>query len=372
MKATQIYDIVNSINNQALGVTELTVVDNQGLIALGNTVLNNTTLTDNFLNTLVQRIGRTIVSYRQYNSMFKGIIIDDFRWGNILQKIKVSMPTVEKDESYDLQDNASVDMYKVSKPKVNQKLFTTETPYQIKITIQRERLEEAFTSEQAMGAFISAIFGEVQNAIEFSLENLGRNCLNNYIAEVVDKPTRCINLLHEYNTLTNRSLTVATAQFDGDFLRWAIGYIKLISRKMVALSKMYNDGTESRHTPKDLQQLYVMSEWETQFETCVQYAAFNEEYVKLNGFMELPYLQDIKTPNSIHITRASDGQEKTLNNVVACLFDRDALGIYKKEKWTSTTPFNSAGGYYNTYWHMREMYFNDLSENFVVFYLADA
>ena len=371
MEAKQIYDIVNNINNQSLGITDLTVVDNQGLVALGNTILNSSTLTDNFLNTLVQRIGRTIISYRQYKSMFDGITVDDFRWGNILQKIKVSMPTVEKDESYDLLDNGTVDMYKISKPKVNQKLFTTETPYQIKITIQRDKLEEAFTSDTSMGAFISAIFGEVQNSIELSLENLGRNCLNNYIAEVADKPTRAINLLHEYNTKTTRSLTVASAMFDADFLRWAIGYIKLISRKMTAMSKIYNDGTETRHTPKEMQQLYVLSDWETQFETCVQYAAFNEEYVKLNGFVDLPYLQDVKTPTSIKIKRASDGLEKTLDNVVACLFDKDALGIYKKEKWASTTPFNSAGGYYNTYWHMKEMYFNDLSENFIVFYLAE-
>lgn len=370
MEVTQIYDIVNSVNQQAMGASGLTVVDTTSLVSLGEEVLSSSVNTENFLNTLVQRIGKTIISYREYKSMFNDLIVSDFQWGNILQKIKIQMPTVESDESYNLTDGSSVDMYKVNKPKVVQKLFTTESPYQIKITIQRVHLEEAFTNAEAMGAFISAIFGEVQNAIELSLENLGRTCLNNYIAECVGT-VRAINLLSEYNLKTGKSLTAKRAPFDGDFLRWAIGYIKLSSRKMTSMSKIFNDGTVSRHTPKEMQKLYVLTDWETQFETTVQYSAFNQEYVKLDGFKELPYLQAVAEPGKINIKRKSDGVEKTLDNIVCCLFDRDALGIMKKEKWTSTSPFNSAGGYYNTFYHMKEMYFNDLSENFIVFYVAD-
>ena len=44
---------------------------------------------------------------------------------------------------------------------------------------------------------------------------------------------------------------------------------------------------------------------------------------------------------------------------------------YKRDEWASTTPVNSAGGYTNTYWHFKDMYFNDLSENAVMFYLAE-
>lgn len=372
MEVKQIYDTLNSVVKQSLGTNELTVVDNQGIIALGNTILSSQTNTDNFLNTLVQRIGKTIISFRAYKSMFNDLYVDDFTWGAVLQKLKVVMPEAEADESYGLVDDGSVDMFKVKKPKVIQKLFVTETPYQFRITIQRVHLEEAFTGESQMGAFISAIFGEVQNAIELSLENLGKNCLNNYIAEVAQTPTRAFNLLDMYNTDTGSSLTAADAKYDADFLRFAIGTIKRISRKMVAMSTLYNDGTTTRHTPFELQKLFILSDWEQQFETEVQYAAFNEKYVKLNGFKEIPFLQSSKTPTSIKIKKASDGTEVTLDNIVGVLCDRDALGIYKKQQWSSTTPFNSAGGYYNVYHHMKELYFNDLSENFVVFYLADA
>ena len=62
MNTTQIYQIVNDTAAQAMGSSALAVVDVQGLISLGNTVLSSSTNTEAFLNTLAQRIGRTAVS----------------------------------------------------------------------------------------------------------------------------------------------------------------------------------------------------------------------------------------------------------------------------------------------------------------------
>lgn len=370
MEVNQIYSVVNSIVSQALGQTALTAVDNQSLISLGNTVLSSSSNTENFLNTLVQRIGRTIYSFREYRSSFNGLLRSNFEWGAILQKLKTSMPVAETDQSYSLTDGTSVDMYKVSKPVVHQKLFVTETPYQLRVTIQRVHLKEAFLSAENMDAFLATVFGEVQNKIELSLEDLGRNCLNNFIAES-SGTSRAINLLSVYNALTSKNLTVNTALVDPDFLRWAVGHIKLYSRKMRSMSTLYNDGTETRHTPAELQRLYVISDFETQLETVTQYAAFNESYIKLDGFYDVPFWQSAQSPYNIKVNRSSDGIETTVNNIVACLFDIEALGIYKQEEWTSTTPFNSAGGYFNTFWHLKQLYFNDLSENFIYFYLGE-
>ena len=141
MEELQIYDIVNSVTSQALGRTDLTVVNDQGLIALGRTVLDSATYTDDFINTLVKRIGKTIVSFRSYRNAFNSLMKDQIEWGAIVQKIKVDMPAAEADQSYDLTNGASVDHYKVAKPSVKQKLFITDTPYQFKVTIQRVHLQ---------------------------------------------------------------------------------------------------------------------------------------------------------------------------------------------------------------------------------------
>lgn len=370
MAVKQIYDIVNSVNKQTMGLTDLTVIDEQGLISLGQTVLTTNGLADTWLNSLAQRIGRTIISFREYKSKYSDMVLDSMQWGNIVQKIKVSMPEATEDKSYNLVDGESIDMYKVANPKVTQSFFTTETPYQFFVTVKRRQLEEAFTSEGAMNGFIGAIYGEVQNAIELSLESLARNCINNFIGEKVNA-TKQINLLTMYNTETSKTLTVNTCLHDREFLAFCVSRINLYSKYMENMSTEYNDGTQTRHTPKSLQHLRVLEDFESRLETVVQYQAFRDNYVKLNNYHTTSFWQSIKKPSEINVKIASDGTAVNYSGILAILYDRDALGLYKKDSWNSTTPFNSAGGYYNTYYHHKELYFNDLSENFVVFVIAE-
>lgn len=370
MAVKQIYDIVNSVNNQTMGLTDLTIVDEEGLISLGQTVLTTNGLADTWLNSLAQRIGRTIISFREYKSKYSDMVLDSMQWGNIVQKIKVSMPEATEDESYSLVNGESVDMYKVANPEVKQTFFTSETPYQFYVTVKRNQLEEAFTSEGAMNGFIGAIYGEVQNAIELSLESLARNCINNFIGEKF-KSNKTINLLAMYNTETGKTLTVNTCLHDKEFLAYCVSRINLYSKYMENMSTEYNDGTQTRHTPKSLQHLRVLEDFESRLETVVQYQAFRDNYVKLNNYHTTSFWQSIKKPDGINVKLASDGTPANYTGIVAVLYDRDALGLYKKDSWNSTTPFNSAGGYYNTYYHHKELYFNDLSENFVVFVIAN-
>lgn len=371
MDTNQVYDIVNGVVSQALGDTALTAVDTAGLVQLGSAVLSSQTNTEAFLNTLVQRIGRTIISYRKYTNKLGDMVLTDFEWGAILQKIKVRMPAVVEDDAYDLQDGQSVDHYVVSKPQAVQKLFVARNPYSLFVTISRKLLKEAFLSEAAMAGFLSAVFGEVQNKIELSYENLGRLCLANFIAEI-GGTGREIPLLANYKTLNTGAsgLTAANAILDNGFLRYAAGVIKQYSKRFTDMSTLYNDGTETRHTPLADQRLRILSEFETAMETQVEYAAFHEKFVSLRGtYTSINFWQSAQTPGSVLVNRASDDAETSVQNIVAILHDRDALGLYKEEEDVLTTPVNARGMYYNTFWHLQRNYLNDLSENGIIFTL---
>lgn len=366
MTTNQIYTIVNSIAAQALGSTSLTAVDTQGLVALGTTVLSSSTNTEAFLDTLAQRIGKTIIDYRRYRNRLADMVMDDFEYGAILQKIKVHMPDAESDESYGLTDGVAVDHYVVAKPVVTQKLFVTRTPYQFKITIQREHLKEAFQGPEQMGGFIGAVFGEVQNAVEFALENLGKTCINNFIAE----SAHAVPLVSNYNNDNGTSLTAATAPYDAKFMAYAIARINEVCDMMQSMSEAYNDGSVARFTPPEDVRVKILSRFNRMAQTVVQYAAFHEELVSIdNRFEIIPFWQDVLTPAAINITRASDGTATSVSNIIAVVHDRDALGMYRKEETIATTPMNAAGLYYNQYWHEKQLWFNDLSENFVYFTL---
>ena len=366
MTTNQIYSIVNDISAQSFGAQALTVVDNQGLISLGTTVLSSSTNTEAFLNTLAQRIGKTIMDFRRYRNRLADMVLDDFEYGAILQKIKVHMPQAEADESYGLTDGSSVDHYKIAKPNVTQKLFVTRTPYQFKITIQRVHLKEAFTSAEQMGSFIGAVFGEVRNAIEICLEGLGRNAIANFVAETSNK----VDLVTEYNGLVSTPVTSADALLDDAFVRYAISRINETFDMMQSMTSLFNDGSVERFTPREDMRVKLLSQFVRRAQTTTQYAAFHEELVAVdNSFEILPFWQAAQTPGSILVERASDGTSTGVDNIIAIVHDRDALGMYKKDEEVVTTPINAAGLYYNTFWHLQELWYNDLSENFIYFTL---
>lgn len=373
MKTNQIYDLVNDVAQQTMGEIALTASDTTSLVAMGNAILSSSTNTEAFIDTLVQRIGKTMISYRPYKSKLGLMAVSDMTMGAIMQKIKVKMPTAIEDITTQLIDGQSIDQYIISKPKTTQRLFVKRTPYTFYVTIQKKWLREAFTSEVAMGSFISAIYGEIENALELSQENLARLCMANFMATISSASNRVVKLVTEYNALTSSTVTAANALLNESFLRFALGRMNNISKKMQTMSTLYNDGTETRHTPAGDQRFVSLVDFQTALETQVQWAAFHEQYVEKKNGIEVPYWQAAQSPMGINLVLEDDDPAKaestTLSNIVAFIHDRDALGTYRKEVEVATTPLNARGLYTNQFWHMNDLYFNDVSENGVIFTL---
>ena len=374
MDTNQIYEIVNDVAEQTMGESAIQATDTASLVAMGNAILSSSTNTECFIDTLVQRIGKTIISYRPYKSKLGLLAVSDMTMGAIMQKVKVQMPQAVEDKTTQLEDGQAIDHYIVSKPKAHQKLFVKRTPYTFYITVQRKWLREAFTSETAMGSFIAAIYGEVENALELSQENLARLCMANFMVTASQTAARKVNLVSAYNTATGKSVpTGEKALTDEGFLRYSLGVIKSISKRMETMSVLYNDGTEQRHSPIADQRFVSLIDFQTALETQVQWAAFNEQYVQKMTGIEVPYWQAAKSPYDIDLLiedpNEEEPQEETLSNIVAMLHDRDALGTYRKEVEVATTPLNARGLYTNQFWHMNDLYFNDVTENGVIFTL---
>lgn len=370
MEATQIFGLVNEVAQQSLGRTDVKVTDTASLVTTGNLILGNDNTTENFIKTLVARVGRTIIRYRKYSNQLAPIVMDELEWGAIVQKISVEMPEVVEDETFEIEDGQSVDMFEVKKPKANQKLFHKNTPYSCFITIQKVQLKEAFLGATQMGSFISAVFGEVQNYLELSIENLSRLTINNFIGLTL--PAQRINLVTNYNALNPAKVVTAdSAMYDEAFLRYAIGQMNLYSKKLRTLSTLYNADGKARFTPDNKQMFGVINDFQTAMETQVQYAAFHESLVSKKANIEVPYWQGQKDPMKIHVNVEDNAgtREVELDNIIGFIFDRDALGTFRREEEVLTTPMNARGRYTNTFWHERQMWFNDLSENGIVFTL---
>lgn len=376
IEVNQIYDLCNQIFQQMTGRTDIEAVDSASLVAMGNEV-SNLGKNDLWLNTLARRIGLTIDYYRVYRNRFSDLYRTQVEWGALVQKLTVEMPDAVADDMYKVgqMNGQALDHYIINNPKAKQKIFDKETPYSFFITMQEKMLTEAFLNAGAMSSFVNQVFGKVQNKIEVVLEDLARVALVNMMCNLSTKQE--IKLVTLYNSKTGSTLNPQTALFDPAFMRFAIGMMNNIASKLETMSVLFNTDGYDRFTPKSEQRFYVLADFITQLETVVQYAAFNPQYVNKSVDIAVPYWQGVKEGDDINdiavlskvIGKVDSKVDKTIENVVGVLFDREAIGTFRQEEKVLTTPVNARGAYYNTFWHEKQMWFNDMSENAVIFTL---
>ena len=370
----EVYAIVNEVHKEATGSKAVAVIDTQSFVDYGNTVLASNDQTETFMSTLMLQMARMYTTYRPYESSLRDLIVTGEEWGAIYQKIDAEVGDFVADDTYELTDGQSVDQYVVRKPTATQKLFVKKSPYQNYVTISRQALKDAFRSEGDFSRFVSLVFGKMRTKLDFALENLARLAIANYIGTLAAQGATAqeIPLVTNYNAATGSSLTAATAPFDKDFQAYAVGEIELVSKRMRNLSTSYNLEGAERHTPTGEQRLLVLDEFQTRLQTVLQYQAFHEQLVSLREFIEVPYWQGESARSTIKVT-VDDGDggtsDETVENIIACVFDRFALGTFRSDEETLTTPVNARARYYNTFHFAEQLWYNDMSENFVYFTL---
>lgn len=107
--------------------------------------------------------------------------------------------------------------------------------------------------------------------------------------------------------------------------------------------------------------------------TNINSKAFNMEQVAIDiPFQTVPFWQSMQKPSDINVKPTSGGSSETAikqSLIMGIMYDREAMGTFKKKYNSITSPINAAGQYYNVFYHMITMYYNDLTENAVVFLL---
>lgn len=376
--------LLNAINQQATGRTDITPTTTADFISMATTVLN--TGYDPVINAISQVLSRTVFSVRPYNRKFGGLFMDSQRWGNHVRKLQVVDKAAEEDDRLKLVDGESVDQQKVNKPSVLQTNFYGANVYQRSVTIFRDQLDSAFSSPDEFGRFISMVMQNVSDLMEQDHENMARLTLANFIAAKVKADTgNVIHLVTEYNKVTGLALTSDTVKQPENFvpfMKWAYARIKTISGLMSERSVKYHMNIEgkpiSRHTPKDRQKLYMYAANVNEIEASVLSSVYHDGYLKGMDFETVSYWQSIDTPMGISIKPSyidntgavvSSPENVVQSNILGVLFDEEAVGITTVNTWSAPAPFNARGGYTNTFWHYTDRYFNDLTENGVVFLL---
>lgn len=377
-KVSQIYNLVNQTAKESMGEQAITVKDVSSLIALGDSVLASNTDTENFLNTLVDRIARTVFSVRQYESDSEGMVRHPFEFGCIVQKIYVDLPEAKKNDAWEIgKGDYTPKFAPVIKPTAKQKLFNGITTWEVDVTIPDFMFRTAFTNETLMATFIDAIFTAMDNMMTLALENNANLTRASFIARKIKggKPCGAINLLHEYNTITNAGLTVENALMNAEFLAWASRSINLWVKRMSKMSVLFNEEGYKRHTPKDKLVVNLLQDFTSACDTFLGANTFHDELVKLPMYDSVAYWQgagesfDFNDTSAINI-KLDDTEHGTISKkgIIGVIYDYEAMGVTLNER-RSTSERNNHDEYTNYYNKANIGYFNDMSENGIVFYL---
>lgn len=376
--------VLNDVLAQVTGSKVIGTVTPENFVSVATSVLKQDY--DVTLKAISQVLSRTIFSVRPYTRKFKGLEADSIRYGNHVRKLNLSDLPFEDDQRYTLEDDVSVDMYKVRKPKVLQVNMYGQETFQTHYTVFRDQLDVAFSSMEEFGRFLAMVAQNLSDTIEQAHESLARATVANFInGKVKGDATNVIKLVTVYNDMTGAALTPDTVKQPQNFVpfvKWMYGYISSISSLLTERTVKYHinvtDHEIARHTPASMQSLYLYSPELNNIRTSVLSDVFNPDFLKLAYTEQVNFWQSIDTPMGINNkpeyllpdgTTKVEAEAVVTSNVFGLMCDVEAMGYTVVNQWTATTPFNAAGGYSNIYFHFTDRYWNDFTENAVVFLL---
>lgn len=377
MKITQLHTLVNSITEEILGEVGLVQEDLSNVVDIGKEIIDSDNV-DNYVKKLVNHIGKVIFVNRLYAGGVPSVMMDSWEYGSVLEKITADLPTATENDSWKLTDGQTYNQDVFYQPQVSAKFFNSKVTFEIPMSFTERQVKESFSSAEQLNGFISMIQTSIENAMTVKLDALIMRTINNMIGETINGDTtgvRAVNLLEKYNAEFTQTLTQEQALKDADFVRYASYVMGLYVDRLSKISTLFNAGGKERFTPKDLLHVVLLSEFEKASSTFLQSDTFNKELVALPNHETVPYWQGSGTTYALADTskidvKTSSGVDVKQAGIIGVMFDRDALGVTNLDRRV-TTNYNAKAEFYNNFYKFDAGYYNDLNENFVVFYLGD-
>lgn len=398
---TDVYAIVNSMATEMYGANNtLTAFDTSTFATVGEHMLR--TGYENTLGALSAVIGRTIIAARPYRGKFRIIMKVPQEFGIITRKISFYSGALEQSTDWNtnlagtqLVDGASIDPWTITKTYPLEINFVGLKVTQKNYTIFRYQLKQAFHSEAEFGSFVSGLLTQIANDLEVDMDAENRLQVLNAIGATYNTGAtrQVVNLTSEFNSFYGTSYTTSqllSTYFD-DLMKYFVMRLKGDMELMSEYNSMFHifparndDGgnalTLNRHTPPEARRLLLYMPLIRQAESTVFPSLFESSYLRLSDFEGVEYWSNPNVPMAVSVIpnqlNTTTGQSETgsavaLDNVVALLFDRDALATSVHVEDVITSPINNKGSYYNTTYHYAKDYMLDQTENMILYYLAD-
>ena len=377
MKVKQIYNIVNDITGEILGKTDLVKEDLSNIVDVGKEIFDSTSV-DNYVRTLVERVGKVIFVSRPYSGNTPSVLMDSWDYGAVVEKISCELPEAVENKSWDLQDGQDYSPNVFYKPEISAKFFNNKMTFEIDMSFTERQIKSSFASASEINSFLSMIYNAVEKSFTVKIDGLIQRTINNMIAETLANDTtgiKAVNLLKMYNEKFGTTLKAKDSITNKEFIRFASMTMGLYIDRLSRISTLFNIGGKDRFTSNDMLHVIMLSDFKASANSYLQSDTFHNEFTKLPNAETVPYWQGSGSDFSFEKVSAinvntSGGKTVSKSGILAVMFDRDAVGVSNLDRRV-TTNYNAKGEFYNNFFKMDCGAFNDLNENFIVFYVED-
>lgn len=388
MKITQIHEIMNTTVQEVLGTETVVNEDLTNIVDIGNEIISTENV-DNYVKKLVNHIGKVVFSDRVYSGSAPNVLMDSWEFGSILEKVTAEIPKATENDSWNLVDGQEYSPDIFYQPKVSAKFYNSKVTFEIPLSFTELQVKESFSNQNQLNGFLSMLYNSVDKAMTVKLDSLIMKTINNMIAETMETDLyskedkalkldtgsiKAVNLLANYNDSTGQTLTKEKALTDSDFIRYASFTLNIYKDRLTKLSTLFNIGGKERFTTGEYLHVILLSNFASATDIYLNSDVAHNELVKLPNYDTVPYWQgsgkeySFDDISSINV-KTNSGKTITTNGIIGIMFDREALGVANLDRRV-TTNYNPKAEFYTNFYKLDAGFYNDLNENFVVFYIA--
>lgn len=390
MEVTQVHGIVNTTVQEVLGESAIVNEDLTNIVDIGNEIIDTDNV-DNYVKKLVNHIGKVIFTDRAYSGNIPSVLMDSWEFGSILEKISADMPIATENSSWELEDGKDYSPDVFYQPKVSAKFFNSKVTFEVPLSFTEKQIKESFSNAEQLNGFISMLYNSVEKSMTVRLDNLVMRTINNMIGETIyddlqneegkllkadlkKSGVKTINLLKLYNEKTGATLTPEKCMADVEFIKFSSYIIKLYKDRISKISTLFNVGGKERFTPSEYLHIVLLTDFASASDVFVNSQTYHNDLVELPDYETVPYWQgsglnyEFEEVSKIDV-KTSSGQVVNVSGIVGIMFDTNTLGVTNLDKRV-TSNYNPKAEFYTNFYKMDAGYFNDLNENFIVFFVG--
>lgn len=348
-------DVLNAIRNSASinyrDYVPIATADADSIREIGATIMDYPALQNEFLNALVNRIGRVILTSKSYQNpwaMFKKGFLE---FGETIEEVFTNLA---KPFQFD-PAVAENEIFKREIPDVRSAFHVLNYQKFYKATVSQEQLRMAFMSWDGVTSLISSIVESMYTAA-------------NYDEFITMKYLLCRRMLsgEMYWGNPGGSDIIATKDI--------VKSIRNYSNMLTFLSADYNLAGVYNSTKKDDQYIIIPSSMMAEIDVDVLAAAFNMDKVDFMGHVVL--IDSFSKPDIARLNELfkDDPTYKEpelsewlpLGDVAAVLVDRDFFMIFDNLQ-NFTENYNGQGLYWNYFYHVWKTFSTSPYANAILF-----